>query len=103
MVHDGYGHAGTDYYLWPFWWELMDSDSVEIVAAAAGIIVWKNDGEYDRNCDWDNIIGDGWNGVDVEHADGSVAWYGHMKSGSLTAKPVGASVLQGEKLGTRIS
>jgi hypothetical protein len=96
---DGYGHAGTDYYLWPFWWELMDSDSVEIVAAAAGIIVWKNDGEYDRNCDWDNIIGDGWNAVYVEHADGSVAWYGHMKSGSVTAKPVGASVSQGEKLG----
>jgi hypothetical protein len=101
-LSDPYNHSGTDYYPWPFAWELMDSDSVEIVAAAAGTIIGKDEppGNYDRNCDWDNIIGPGWNAVYIEHADGSVAWYGHMKNGSLTAKSVGAAVALGEKLGT---
>ena len=31
------------------------------------------------------------------HADGSIAWYGHMKSGSLTEKQ--DTVAQGEYLG----
>ena len=33
------------------------------------------------------------------HADGSVAWYGHMKAGSLTNKAVGQTVSSGEYLG----
>ncbi len=99
---DGYNHSGTDYYPWPFAWELMDSDSVEIVAAAAGTIIGKDEppGNYDRNCDWDDIQGDGWNAVYIQHADGSIAWYGHMKTGSLTTKLVGQTVTQGEMLGT---
>ncbi|CAN5242020.1 hypothetical protein BH11BAC6_BH11BAC6_14370 [soil metagenome] len=35
----------------------------------------------------------------VRNTDGTVCWYGHMKSGSLTAKLVGASVAEGEYLG----
>lgn len=92
----GYNHQGIDIYTWPFWWKQMDDDQTEIVAAQAGQIVYKNDGSFDRNCAFNS---DQWNAVYVEHSDGSVAWYGHMKDGSLTSKNVGDSVVIGEYLG----
>jgi murein DD-endopeptidase MepM/ murein hydrolase activator NlpD len=92
----GYNHKGTDYFLWPFSWNKMDSSDVEIVAAAAGTILYKSDGNFDRSCTFNN---NNWNAVYVQHSDGSVAWYGHMKAGTLTTKNVGASVAQGEYLG----
>ncbi|HPF36561.1 MAG TPA: peptidoglycan DD-metalloendopeptidase family protein [Candidatus Krumholzibacteria bacterium] len=92
----GYNHQGTDIFTWPFSWHKMDDDDVEVVAAAPGVILQKSDGNYDRQCGF----GTGnWNAVYVQHADGSVAWYGHMKNGSLTAKTVGQSVAAGEFLG----
>lgn len=92
----GYNHKGTDYFLWPFSWNKMDSNDVEIVAAAAGTILYKSDGNFDRSCTFNN---NNWNAVYVQHSDGSVAWYGHMKAGTLTTKTVGQSVAQGEYLG----
>jgi murein DD-endopeptidase MepM/ murein hydrolase activator NlpD len=92
----GYNHQGTDYFTWPFAWHKMNEDAVEIVAAAAGTIIQKYDGNFDRSC---GFGGGQWNAVYVQHADGSIAWYGHMKSGSTTSKPVGATVAQGEYLG----
>lgn len=92
----GYNHKGTDYFLWPFSWNKMDSNDVEIVSAAAGTILYKSDGNFDRSCTFNN---NNWNAVYVQHSDGSVAWYGHMKAGTLTTKNVGASVAQGEYLG----
>lgn len=92
----GYNHAGTDFFLWPFSFNKMDSSDVEIIAAAAGTIVYKQDGQYDRSCASNN---NQWNAVYVQHSDGSVAWYGHMKNGSLTNKTVGQTVVQGEYLG----
>ncbi len=92
----GYNHAGTDIFTWPFSWLKMDNNDVEIVAGAAGVIVGKYDGHFDHNC---GFGGGQWNAVYVQHADGSVAWYGHMKSGSTTAKNVGAAVAAGEYLG----
>jgi hypothetical protein len=74
----------------------MDNQQVEISAAAAGTIVSKSDGNFDRSCTFNN---NQWNAVYVYQADGSVGWYGHMKSGSLTLKGVGASVAAGEYLG----
>jgi len=46
----GYNHAGTDYYLWPYPWLMMDQEQVRIVAAAPGVIVEKIDGNFDRDC-----------------------------------------------------
>lgn len=92
----GYNHSGVDYFLWPFTWNTMDDETIQIVAAAPGTIVWKHDGEFDRSCSLDGSL---WNAVYVEHADGSVAWYGHMKNGSVTSKPVGQTVATGEVLG----
>ncbi len=75
----------------------MENHQVEVVAAAAGTIISKHDGEYDRNC-----VGSGSglvaNDVIIQHADGSVALYWHMKD-SITTKAVGQTVAAGEYLG----
>ena len=92
----GYNHQGTDFFTTPFPWYKMDYDLVYVVAAAPGVIIHKQDGYYDRNC---GFTGAPWNAVYVQHADGSVAWYGHMKNGSLTPKGVGDGVALGEYLG----
>jgi len=92
----GYNHAGTDYFLWPFDWNKMDSSDVEIIAACAGTIIYKSNGNFDRSCGFNTS---NWNAVYVQHSDGSVAWYGHMKNGSLTTKTVGQTVAIGEYLG----
>jgi len=92
----GYNHAGTDFFLWPHYWNKMDNDDVEIVAAAAGTIVTRRDGYYDRNCGFGS--GD-WNGVIIMHDDQSFAAYVHMKSGSVTPKITNQRVAAGEYLG----
>ncbi|WCO01597.1 peptidoglycan DD-metalloendopeptidase family protein [Psychroserpens ponticola] len=94
----GYNHEGTDIVTWPFMWKMMDDDGVEVIAAAPGQIIVKHDGEFDRSCDASAPMGD-WNLIIVQHGDGSVAAYGHMKNGSLTSKEVGDMVSAGEFLG----
>lgn len=92
----GYNHKGTDFFTWPFAWNKMDNDEVVVIAAAPGTIVGKQDGHFDRSC---AISGGNWNAVYVRHNDGSIAWYGHLKSGSLTSKNIGDSVVTGDILG----
>lgn len=92
----GYNHQGIDIFTWPFTWKMVDDDQAEIIAAEAGQIIAKIDGNYDRNCTFNS---DSWNAVYILHIDGSVGWYGHMKNGSLTAKNIGDTVTQGEFLG----
>ncbi len=90
-------HGGTDYVVWPYPWKKMEEDVMEVIAAAPGIIVDKRDGNFDQNC-----LNNGnplWNGIILEHADGSRAWYWHFKSGNLTSKNIGDSVAEGEYLG----
>jgi len=90
------GHRGTDYATWPFPWEMMENDEVEVVAAATGVIIDKRDGNDDKSCDWSSKP---WNAVYVEHADGSIAWYGHLKKASLTTKALGDTIYSGEYIG----
>jgi murein DD-endopeptidase MepM/ murein hydrolase activator NlpD len=92
----GYDHKGTDLFTWPFGWKKMDNNEVAVIAAAPGAIVLKQDGNFDRSCGFN---ANPWNGVIIQHADGSRAWYVHMKKSSVTAKPVGATVASGEYLG----
>lgn len=90
-------HEGTDLILWPYPWKRMQEEVMEIVAAAEGIIVDKRDGNFDGNC-----VNDGnenWNGLVIEHSDGSEAWYWHFKDGAITSKGIGESVEAGEYLG----
>lgn len=92
------GHKGTDIAIGPFPFLKMDNNEVEVVAAAAGTIVDKHDGEYDRNCVG---VGSGLtaNYIILQHSDGSHTLYWHMKSNSLTAKTNGQTVAAGEFLG----
>lgn len=92
----GYNHQGIDIYTWPFSYKQQDDNQTEIVAAASGQIINKFDGNFDRNCQFNNDL---WNAVYIEHSDGSISWYGHMKNGSLTSKEIGDTVDQGEYLG----
>jgi hypothetical protein len=95
---EGYNHRGTDIAPYPFRWLKMDRDENIVVAAAAGVIVRKDDGNFDRSCDRAHPQG-GTNAVYVRHPDGSLAWYLHLKKHSLTARNVGDEVAAGEFIG----
>ncbi len=92
----GYNHRGTDFATWPFRWRRMEQGEMVAVAAASGVIVNKQDGQFDQSCESNADPG---NFVFVRHDDGSVAWYLHLKSEALTAKEIGDSVAAGEFLG----
>lgn len=95
-TEDGYNHEGTDFFLWPFPWYKMDNDQVEVVAAASGIILYKQDGNDDQNCDGEDLP---WNAIFIQHSNGVTTWYGHFKNGSITEKNIGETVEIGEYLG----
>lgn len=91
------GHKGTDIFLWPFSWMMVDSNYIEVVAADSGIIIGKDDGFDDDHCDF--YSGFDWNAVYIQHFDGTITWYGHLKKNSLTTKQFGDSISKGEYLG----
>ena len=93
---DGYNHKGIDMFTFPFGINKMDNDEAIAIAAATGQIIYKSNGNFDRNCAFNSS---NWNAVYVRHADGTVSWYGHLKNNSLTTKAVGEQVAQGEFLG----
>ena len=93
----GYNHQGTDIFLWPFAWDMMDREIIQVVSAADGYIIDVIDGNFDRNC----TIGSPAvaNTVVVIHKDGSFAIYAHLKKGSVTKKTYGDPIKQGETIG----
>jgi len=91
------GHRGIDLALYPYAWRMMDGTEVEIVAAAAGTIVNKADGEFDRQCQSSGSPPA--NFVIVLQDDGLNAMYWHMKKGSVTPVAVGQRVAAGDVLG----
>lgn len=95
-TQNGYNHQGTDIFIWPYRWKMVDDNGLEVIAAAPGQIIYKHDNQFDRNCAFNN---NRWNAIYIKHSDGSVAWYGHVKKGSLTSKEIGNFVAQGEYLG----
>ncbi|HMG13847.1 MAG TPA: M23 family metallopeptidase, partial [Saprospiraceae bacterium] len=90
------GHKGTDIATFPFGIYKIDHDEVQVIAAAAGTIINKTDGNFDKNCASNNLTA---NSIVIQHADGSTALYLHMKKNSLTSKGIGASIAVGEFLG----
>lgn len=91
------GHDASDISLWPFWWRMMDKNYVSAVAAAPGVIYFKQDGGYDRNCVWeDGVVS---NRIYIRHFDGTTTRYHHLKNGSLTSKAEDDTVQTGEFLG----
>jgi murein DD-endopeptidase MepM/ murein hydrolase activator NlpD len=90
------GHQGTDLCTFPYPFEKMDNNEVEVIAAAPGTIVNRVDGHYDRNCAMTDSTA---NYIVIQHADGSCALYWHMKKNSLSSKILGQTVVTGEYLG----
>ncbi len=90
------GHNGTDIALFPYPLYKMDNNQVQVIAAAAGTIVTKIDGNFDKNCGANALNP---NYIIVQHTGGSCAIYMHFKKNSLTAKIVGQTVAVGEFLG----
>jgi murein DD-endopeptidase MepM/ murein hydrolase activator NlpD len=97
-------HLGSDFAL-AGGFETMDSGSAHVLAAAEGLVIATHDGEYDRchlNTEIADIDCDGFpmiaNSVTVEHEDGIVTSYLHLKSGTVQVR-VGDQVLCGEPLG----
>ncbi|TNE86534.1 MAG: M23 family metallopeptidase [Deltaproteobacteria bacterium] len=96
------GHDGTDFLL-EGGFEAMDAGSTQILAAAAGVVVSTDDGNYDRchveggsvSCDGYPMVG---NHVILEHPSGVRTKYWHMKSGSVAVE-VGQEVACGDVLG----
>jgi len=96
------GHRGTDYALYPFGWNKLNAGEMQVIAAADGTIIAKSNGDpTDHNCNVSSS--DFWNYVAVEHADGRMTMYGHMRYNSLTSKGIGDTVARGEYLGTAAS
>ncbi|KJU82971.1 Peptidase M23 domain protein [Candidatus Magnetobacterium bavaricum] len=93
----GFNSDGTDFFPWPFPWQKMENNDVLVVAAAAGKIVYREDGNTDRGCA--GAWGPSWNAVSIRHSDGSTLWYGNLKKNSVTTKGVGDTVQEGEVIG----
>ncbi len=94
-------HRGTDIALWPFSFNKLYAGEVQVVAAAAGTIIQRqNTVPKDNNCPTGDSVNGLGNYIVLGHADGRFTIYGHMKYNSLTAKPVGQTVALGEYLGT---
>lgn len=89
-------HRGTDIAAFPYPFYKLDNNEVEVIAAAAGTILYKSDGHFDKYCAANS---DTANYIVIRHADGSQANYFHLKKNSLTAKTVGQTVAAGEYLG----
>jgi len=94
---DGYNHSGTDIMIWPFSWYLMEEELIDVIASADGHIIIKEDGNYDKNYSLNANMES--NTICIQHIDGSVTCYAHLKKYSLTEKIIGDFVSQGENIG----
>jgi hypothetical protein len=90
------GHRGSDFGAGSF--TGMDAGR-DVTAAADGTVIATHDGEFDRCTTGDCYGGGGFgNYVYLEHADGKITIYGHLKQWSVLAS-VGDTVTCGQKLG----
>jgi len=86
------GHTGIDIDVPNFRW--MDGGISIVLAAESGVVTSVHDNEPDRNT---SCTGNA-NLVQVRHADGLTALYGHLRKGSVTVS-VGQQVSVGAVLG----
>ena len=97
-------HEGSDYLL-EDGWAVMDAGSTEVLAAADGVVVRVEDGNYDRchgdlssgavSCDGHDMVA---NRVVLEHAGGHRSSYLHLAMDSVLVE-VGEAVTCGQPLG----
>jgi murein DD-endopeptidase MepM/ murein hydrolase activator NlpD len=92
-----FNHNGTDYSPAQYAWLTMANDGLVVTAAADGTIVDRHDGEPDKQCFFDMTADS--NTIVLEHDDGTVTIYAHMKTDTVTPRKVGDRVEQGDYLG----
>ncbi len=86
------GHRGHDIDIRAF----GDQDiGVPIFAAADGTVIDTDDGHFDRNTSWS---GQPANYVVIDHGNGRLTLYWHMRSGSVAVSP-GQVVVAGQQIG----
>lgn len=90
------GHRGNDLSIGPYPFYKMLNNHVEVISAAPGTIIAKSDGNFDKNCALNNLPA---NYVSIQHSDGSMAFYYHLKMNSVTTKTIGQTVALAEYLG----
>ncbi len=90
-------HGGTDFRVLD---DTAFAAGVPVVAAAAGTVVRERDGEPDVDVRIRAIAKgqDAGNGVVIDHGDGWVTQYSHLRAGSINVRP-GASVTAGQAIG----
>lgn len=80
--HTYAGHRGTDLGIIGRF--AAQDAGRDVVAAAPGRVVRRHDGEFDRCQTGDCAGGGGFgNHVAIEHPDGMVTWYAHLRNGSV--------------------
>ncbi len=95
---ENYNHSGTDIFLYPFTWKLLEEEAADAVAAKDGILYGKIDGNFDKNCSF--CTNCTWNAVVIYHEDDDTySIYGHLKSGSLTTLEDFESIKKGDYVG----
>jgi murein DD-endopeptidase MepM/ murein hydrolase activator NlpD len=100
-------HNGADIIPYPFSWQMMDNESVDIVAAADGEVIQRFDGNsFDRNCaSPHSFVSEPFNGgyygnfIALMHSDSSITIYAHMKNGTVANLELGDFVETGQFLG----
>ncbi len=95
--HTYRGHRGTDIAIIGRF--VAQDEGRDVVAGADGRVTRTHDGEFDR-CTTGNCAGGGGfgNHVVIEHDDGKVTYYAHLRRGSV-AVAEGQQVRCGERLG----
>ncbi len=90
-------HGGTDFRVLD---DTAFAAGVPAVAAAAGTVVRARDGEPDIDVRIRAFAPgrDAGNGVVIDHGDGWVTQYSHLRAGSITVRP-GEAVIAGQAIG----
>jgi len=95
--HTYAGHRGTDLGIIGRF--AAQDAGRDVVAAAPGRVVRRHDGEFDRCQTGDCAGGGGFgNHVAIEHADGMVTWYAHLRRDSVRVQ-IGDDVGCGQVIG----
>jgi N-acetylneuraminic acid mutarotase len=86
-------HEGTDIPLLHF---AQQDHGVDVIAADGGIVIFTEDGNFDRNTAWSATARS--NAVVIMHPSGLATGYFHLRNGSVSVE-VGEVVSRGQRLG----